>query len=103
MFCGLLTGCQQAWNWQAGRAGPNFKRTYKITNKINGSNYIGVNMYPEPLVSAEEAGSTLLSMSPSLTCQGKELTSARHAAAYPRHLPKCQGLKTQWLESTGND
>lgn len=110
MFCGLLTGCQQAWNWQAGWAGPNFKRTDKITNKINCSNYIWVKMYSEPLVSdaAEEAGSILRSISPSLTCcQGKELRSAHTPRrSLPEASTQVSGIKNtmawinkKWLKS----
>lgn len=114
MSCGLLTGCQQTWNWQSGQVQPDFKWTDRKTNKINCSKYVRVNIYFwSYTVSVARRGliyvtlfkyqHTCLFISPSLTrCQGKERARAHthYTTAYPRHQPKCQGLKTQWLEST---
>lgn len=63
MFCGLLTGCQQTWNWQSGRVQPHFKWTDRKTNKINYSKYVRVKIYfwSYTSLSHDEAWSTLRS------------------------------------------
>lgn len=91
MFCGLLTGCQQTWNWQSGWVQPHFKWTDRKTNKINCSKYVRVKIYFWSYTeSVSRWGLIYLTLfkyrctcrfiSPSLTCcQGKERAHAHCA------------------------